>query len=299
MDTPTFPIEDFDKLEKLRKGHLLFALCCTAFMVLAIVGIASILQIPIGPQAAFGFLAFITLIFGVSIFSIFNTDYRKQLKKRFLETIGRQHNLSYFMPGVFSVGQVYDHKIIPAYDSAKIEDGFTGMLKHVPFEMQEVHLENIYRDSEDRESRTTIFRGLMIRIGLKKRLDFHTIVFPIHKKLHWLSPKLIGFKGVGLPAKFEKKYNVRSTHQVESRVIFDPAFMERFLELCEYLDANNISASFKDSELFMMIEFHKNHFELGHIFRSLNDQDILPVMEELQTFTQVVDILKLNPYTGL
>lgn len=301
---PEFPIEVFDALERRRKGDLWFASGCTTLAFLFISGVVSIFLNPFVNPAGWAVIGLFTLVLGVSIFQIFNTAYRKKLKQQFLQEMARQFGLSYSLPGAFVLSQVADHRIIPSYDTCVIEDGFSGHLKHVPFEMQEVLLENIYEDKDGKETRTTIFRGLMIRLGLKKNLEFHTVAIPRSRIKTWLATtpfsKLSGYDRIGLPPKFEEKYDVLSTHQIESRVIFDPAFMERFLELLEHLKAKSLSASFQQDELLIILDYgHKNHFEVGHLFRALDDRDIFPVLEELKTFTAIVDILKLNPYTGL
>ncbi|MEM6781846.1 MAG: DUF3137 domain-containing protein [Pseudomonadota bacterium] len=298
------PLDDIDKMEAYRKRHILFlaGLWTVIFVVIAYLAYTFVIK-PDGASILVLYIGIAGLVLCFWSFQIFNNDYRSRLKKTFMDALAKKNDFKYSINGAFRIGDVHDHHLVPNYDISRTEDGFFGMIKHVPFQLQEVHLENVHKDKEGRESRTDVFRGLMMKLELKKFLEFHTIALPRNPARTWLktnmSWKTRKFEKIGLAPKFEKKFDVISTNQVESRVIFDPAFMERFLDLCMHIQAKNISASFKDNELLIMAETRKNHFELGHLFKGLNDNDFTLVEEDLSILRDIVDTLKLNPHTGL
>lgn len=296
--------DDIEQMETYRKRHISFLSGICVIIWIAILSAAYFFIILNGGEKMLLLYMFLGGFFiSYWCFQMFNKDYRKRLKNTFMEALAKKHHFHYSLSGAFKVGDVYDHHLLPSYDVSHTEDGFFGSIKHVPFKFQEVHLQDIHRDSKGRTTRTTVFRGLMILLELKKFLSFHTIAMPANPARTWLKTNMSWrtrkFEKVGLPSKFENVYDVISTDQVESRVIFDPAFMERFLDLCEHINAKNISASFKDDELLIMASTNKNHFELGHLFKPLNTDDFTLVEEDLKIIADIVDVLKLNPHTGL
>lgn len=297
-------LDEIDRMEAYRKRHILF-LCVLWAIIWSVMGaMAYLFIIKTGGEPMLVLYISIGAFFlSFWSFQIFNNDYRNRLKKTFMDALAKQRGMHYSIVGSFKIGDVYDHHLIPPYDVSHTEDGFFGTIKHVPFKLQEVHLENVHKNKDGKETRTEVFKGLMIVLELKKFLKFHTIAMPSNPARTWLktnmSWKTRKFERVGLPAKFEKTFDVISTNQVESRVIFDPAFMERFLDLCSAVRASAISASFKDDQLFIMAETRKNHFELGHVFKPLSDDDMTLVEEDLNIISDIVDVLKLNPHTGL
>ena len=238
-------LDDIDRMEAYRKRHILFIffLWTLIWFVVGAMAYYFIIE-PGGEHVLLIYMGIAGFFLSFWSYQIFNKDFRTRLKKTFMEALAKDKGFYYSIVGAFKIGDIYDHHLVPPYDVARTEDGFFGSIKHVPFKIQEVHLENVHKDKEGREHRTDVFKGLMIVLELKKFLQFHTIVLPRNPARTWLktnmSWKTRKFERVGLPSKFEKTFDVISTNQVESRVIFDPAFMERFLDLCSAIHAKNI-----------------------------------------------------------
>ncbi len=287
------------EIEKRRKGHILFWLGVCAFslavFLLPLFAIGLINEVSI-------FIA-VTLSFfiGNCVFLVLNRDYRKKAKRDFMGGLAGQAGLTYHPVGCFPVGDVYDHRILPKYDTHEKEDGFSGKVNGVPVSFQEVRL-FLEEKSEyqDVKTRLPVFQGILVRIGLRKKLDFHTIVMPCNALTTWAKTALSDYDRVKLVSqKFEKRYDVIATHQVESRYVMDPAFIERFLEAGEAMGAQTVSASFKEWEAVFAMRYDYDLFEFPHMLHPLGEYHFESVMKEIQTISSLVEILKLNPDFGL
>lgn len=94
--------------------------------------------------------------------------------------------------------------------------------------------------------------------------------------------------------KFSKRFNVYSSDQIEARYLVSPAFMERFYDLQTAFGAKKIKCSFVDETLMIAIETNKNLFEIGSLFKSLNDPtSINNFYNELASIYKMIDYFKL------
>ena len=247
-------------------------------------------------------VTFITLAITIIGFQVVNFIYRKQTKKAFLEGIAESLGLSYHPNGAFPLEDVASHKIIPPFDRGLLEDGFTGTVSGISIAFQEAHLVDVTpaqkREDPDRED--TVFWGIMIRIGIGKNLDAHTVVIPRNALQKFFYTTLSKFKKVNLVSpKFEERFDVMGTDQVEARYVLDPAFIERFMEAGDSLGTKWIEASFKGREIFLAVNHNRPMFEIGMLWKPLNEDSLGAVTKDIQTILDLIAVLKLNPHTGL
>lgn len=253
------------------------------------------------PWAIVGMITFAITFIG---FHIANGLYRHSTKRIFLERIASALGLEYRKKGSFTVPDIEHHKIIPPHDTAYTEDGFSGRINNVSVAFQEIRLTDSVPERqsdgryEDREQ--DVFWGLVIRIGIAKKLEAHTVVLPRNGAMTFLRTAFSAFERVKLASpKFEKMFDVMSTSQLESRYILDPAFMERFMDAGTLLGAKWMEASFKGSEIAFAVQRNKPMFEIGWFFKPLTEKMLVDVTNEIRTVIDLVSVLKLNPYTGL
>jgi len=96
-------------------------------------------------------------------------------------------------------------------------------------------------------------------------------------------------------SKFNKKFDVYSSNQVEARYLVTPAFMEKFYNLKTVFGAKNIRCSFFDNNLMIAIETNKDLFEFGNIFKSVHDGlTIYQFYQEIKAIHDLIDYFKLN-----
>lgn len=100
--------------------------------------------------------------------------------------------------------------------------------------------------------------------------------------------------------KFCKKFNVYSSDQVEARYLVTPSFMERFKNMNTVFGAKKAKCSFFGDEVMFAISTNKNLFEIGSMFKSLeNPNSINEFYNELSSILNMVDYFKLDEKIGL
>jgi hypothetical protein len=233
-------------------------------------------------------------------FQISNHLYRKRTKAALLHKIAGALNLQFSPKGCFPLDAVQKHGILPPYDVEHIEDGFHGTINGIDLGFQEVLLTSRVRDNEDKIRYEQSFWGLVLRLKIAKILTAHTVILPRRKMANFFRRQFTPFQPVNLVSPtFEKRFDVLSTDQIEARYVLDPAFMERMMEAAALIDTKDVEISFLGDEIAFAIEHSRPMFEIGWLFRPLKPETLTDTANELQCVLQLVEALKLNPYTGL
>jgi len=99
---------------------------------------------------------------------------------------------------------------------------------------------------------------------------------------------------------FSRNYKAYSTDQVQGRYLITTAFMERFQNLQTAFGTEKAKCSFYDDEFMFAISTSRNLFEIGNLFKSLdNPKQMETFFNELTSIFLLVDYFKLNQKTGL
>lgn len=305
MPDPILTIIDQSKtmlgeLEERRQRYLQI-LCMAVPMGFAVICALAALMVG-GGEFPWAMVLIITAVAGLIAFQVLNGLYRRQTKNAFLTQIAAAVGLTYHKNGLFPVDDFNQHKILPHADRIEIEDGFSGTINGVDIAFQEATLTDITpaqnRNEQDRE--TIVFWGLLLKIRIGKVLNGHTVVLPRNALQVFFRTAFSKFEKVNLVSpSFDHRFNVMSTDQVEARYVLDPAFIERFIEAGDLLGSKWIEASFTDQEIAFAIQRNKPMFEIGWLVRSLTGTTLEATADELRAIIQLVDALKINPYTGL
>jgi hypothetical protein len=83
--------------------------------------------------------------------------------------------------------------------------------------------------------------------------------------------------------RFANKYQVYSSDQVEARYLITPAFMERFLQLKNAFGAKKIKCCFQGTDLLIAIPFQQNLFEVGGLFRSVENYELMKQLYQIMS----------------
>jgi hypothetical protein len=157
-------------------------------------------------------------------------QYRRRYKESVLPQIASElGNLTYRESSKREMERLAGMRILPHYDSLDSDDEIHGVHSGLPIRIVEVRLRR-----RQNKKRVTVFDGLMIGITLPRSLTGTTLV--LTDRGAWENFKA-GWGGADLETvrlehqEFEKRYEVRSTDQIEARALLTPAFMERFVEL--------------------------------------------------------------------
>ncbi|MGB6230928.1 MAG: DUF3137 domain-containing protein [Litorimonas sp.] len=189
----------------------------------------------------------------------------------------------------FNLAPFESHYLLTkAHDRRSFEDRLSGSAHGAAFESVEAHLEKRRRDSKGRETWSTVFRGQLMRIDFPTRTFGRTVVLRDRKMFN--RKKKGDMKRVGLADPvFERAFEAYGTDQVEARVILDPAFMQRMVDLEASVDGKRIRFAFADNDLFIAVET-SNRYEAGSMFKPLDAPERTQrILDEIGAIYDIVD----------
>lgn len=100
--------------------------------------------------------------------------------------------------------------------------------------------------------------------------------------------------------RFCDKFNAYSSDQVEARYLLTTAFIERFQNLKTAFGAKKAKCSFFGDEIMIAISTNKNLFEVGSLFKNLNNpESINGFYNELSSIYNMVEYFKLDEKIGI
>lgn len=285
-------------LEGERRFYLRWLLALVLATIMLVTG--AVFQLDLYPRQLVIIMG--SLFISVPVAQVLNWLYRRKGKRVFTAAMAQTAGLRYDPTGIFPVSAAAKHKILPAFDRDQVEDGFEGTYDGVPVAFQEVHLsglENIPSQPRSRKREYTAFWGMLIRIRLQRPVEGHTVVIPRTALYTVFRTSFSEFQKVNAPSKFEKKYHILSTDQVEARVVMDPAFMERFLEAAQIMRAHWMEVSFRDNEILFAVQRFRPLFEVGHLWQPVTPEYLRKLADHIDAVDRMIDVLKLNRQIGL
>ncbi|WP_297896026.1 DUF3137 domain-containing protein [Shewanella sp.] len=201
-------------------------------------------------------------------------------------------------------------KVLPNYDKASFGDYIHGQFKGVELIVNEltltkdVKVEELDISTNRRRTVTrteTRFRGLAVELSSHKTFMGHTVVLRDRGGLaNFFSDSHAGLERVKLEDPlFEKEFDVFSTDQIESRYLLNTAFMARLLELSTHFNGE-IQCAFFRSKLIMFLPNRRSHFHMQSIFHGASfSAEFSQLNREMKQLFAIIEVLKLNQYTGL
>lgn len=300
--------EKIQALEKKRRGHILFlagfCLLPAALFTLP----CRLVEASVDGGGIPLFVLFL-LVYAATLFCFglgFDNLYRRKIKRDLMAIIADGAGLDYRYGGVMTLASLQDHLILPPYASHKLEEGFSGRYRNRKIEFQDFSLLTP-RDMQlfdiPAQNRTSLIRGVVMRIALERPLEHHTVLLPSS----WTSllmkqssnMKFIALNPVNLVFnRFTRHYTVLSTSQIEARVVLDPAMMERLIDLARHLNARWLGVSFRDREMAVCAQYGRNFFEIGRLLKPLNALTITEALEDILRFRVIADVLELREKAG-
>ncbi|WP_076413287.1 DUF3137 domain-containing protein [Shewanella sp. UCD-KL12] len=199
-----------------------------------------------------------------------------------------------------SLPELKRSKLLPYYDNARFEDYVQGTHKGVEIAINELELtKKVKRDK--RTENVTTFKGVMVQLSSHKKFSGHTVVVRSRGGLvNFLSDSFKRLSRVKLEDPiFEKQFDVFSSDQVEARYLLTVSFMERLQELASCF-TGKIQCAFYEDKLLIMLASRENRFELGSIFNGATfEYEFSQINREMQQLFAMIEVLKLDEYTGL
>jgi hypothetical protein len=195
----------------------------------------------------------------------------------------------------FDMTPYRDHFLLTKrFDRSSFEDRLAGQAHGAAFDSVEAHLERRDRDSKGRTRWVTVFRGQLMRLDFPTKTFGRTVVL---RDAGIFNKKKRGdMKRVGLSSpKFEKTFEAYGTDQVEARVILDPVFMQRMIDLEASVEGKRIRFAFVDNDLFIAVETG-NRYEAGSMLQPLDAPERMQrILDEVGVIYDIVDGLVDRP----
>lgn len=205
--------------------------------------------------------------------------------------------LTYNFNGKIPMKHLKPSGIVPNHDRYRAEDCFSGHYKGVKIKFSEITLKK-RRSSGKTTTYSTMFQGLAILLDMNnKRFYGRTILNRNQSKLcEWLKEKFSKDleKANLVDPEFEGIFDTYTNDQVEARYLVDPKIMERYKSLHEHYDGGDMSVSYYDSKVLILIYSRADHFEPSDIHVPATDEKSLLIMKkEIQDILGIVDYLDL------
>lgn len=250
--------------------------------------------------------------------------YAEHIKGRLLPTIlGFFGSLRFHPDTGMNKDRLLPFGILPQHNIYECDDYLSGTLEEVAIELGEIILKNETRSRRGRH-RVTIFRGVGVILRSNKSFKGYTIIKQDAGMLgNWLRERFNELERVALEdPRFEQKFEVYSTDQVEARYLLTTAFMDRLLDLAELMrrwgddpavigtstgsainwlfSAGKLQASFYNNELLLLIPCGRDLFEPGTLFRSAYHlNEIRCVLYQVYLIRRIIEVLKMNQRIGM
>lgn len=293
---PELVARDSARAIAVRKGLI------SAVVSVIVLGAAGLCALFIWGNLPAAFVVF--ALAGMSAFMSFNfmtNDIREETKDRIVTAIVGYVGWRFdAVVSTFDLMPFRDLFLLPKkYDRVAFEDSLSGEAHGASFYSVEAHMEKETRDSDGDKSWTTVFRGQLMTLDFPTKTFGRTIV--LRDKGWFNSKKQANMKRIGLvDPVFEKIFEAYGTDQVEGRVILDPAFMQKMVDLERAVSGKNIRFGFDRDRLYIAVET-PNQFEAGSMFKSLTTPDrTQKILDEVGAVFDIVDtLLKRENRTSL
>ena len=144
------------------------------------------------------------------------------------------------------------------------------------------------------------FKGVVVEFDMNKNFEGHTFVLENAKTANCIKFDHSKFEEIKLEdVEFNKKYNVYSNDQIESRYILTTGFMERFLNMKTAFKAKYIRAAFKDGKISIAMHVGKDLFAMGSLNKDTDSNTFTELFDEILSVLELINELKLNQKIGL
>ena len=186
--------------------------------------------------------------------------------------------------------------MLPAYNTANLEDRIAGTHDGVKIDIAEAHLLKLKSSGKHASYRTT-FRGLLCAFSFPKDFNGRTVI-RTEKRWHRKLVRRIKSSDERVileDSLFNNLFEVDSTDQTEARYLLTPAFMERLLILIDRLDSRRTNLAFDMNRLLISLDLRADSFEAGSPFESAYDKErVQSLIDEVMLIFEVIDGLALK-----
>ena len=233
---------------------------------------------------------FMLLILGISAYWIFKKKFEVSIKLKIMHVVS-----SCFGNMVWSLSypsrkaeKFVEAGLFSSFTKMIVDDRFSGTYKDVPIDIVEAEF-----DYGSGRRRTTVFKGLCIKLDMNKNFKGHTLlmedtIFHTSPRSHLRHTELEDVN-------FEKRYDVYTDDEVEARYILTPTFMEKLTGIKMAFYCRAIRCAFYQGELLIAMKPTTDLFSIGSLVRPVTDtRQFQNLCNQFCSVLSLIDYLKLN-----
>jgi hypothetical protein len=225
-----------------------------------------------GEPAPFVFIAFLIGGARTVVNRMISGPLRKDAKHLVIAALAAERSLSFDPdPEEPATEPFRRHRLVPAYDRAKYEDGLSGSFEGARWKLREAHLQSKSTDSKGRARYSTVFRGQLIAIDLPRAHATDVLIQRDRGIFNRFSNPAEGWQRIGLgDGRFERAFEVFARDQVEARTLLTPTLMEELIDLENAWGKAKLRAILIGDTLLIALS-GGNMFEIGSLSMPLDD----------------------------
>ncbi len=203
----------------------------------------------------------------------------------------------------FPIGPMQSLGLVGSYDRARLTDRLTGRHRDTGFEMVEAYLTRKTRDSDGDSKTTTVFKGLLFRIGVPVPVPTDILITRDYGKIgNKLGSLFSGGKGRGMPrvemdhAGFEEVFEVHANDPAAARDFMPPAFLDNLLNIGESegrKGAKSMRAGFAGNSFWLALGRGGDFLAMGSLTRPVMDMedDLHAIFADIEMVHRIIDRL--------
>lgn len=285
------------RFEKERKTKRILA--TIAAVILSIIGCFCLLGLLVaeGDEDVIegslkGALFFFGLAWGV--WYMIKKNFEHKIKKQIMPTVCSCFENLTWSEILYEGGEVFKASgVVPHFTSQYYDDIFTGSHKDVNMEIVESEFE-----VGSGKNRTTVFKGVVIKLDMNKEFTSHTIIAP--DTIFHLTPLKDLRHTVLEDVEFEKRFDVFTNDEVDARYLITPSFMQRLKAMKTAFKADKIKCAFYGNLLLVALSTKKDLFSLCSLVKPMDDaRQYFQMYEEIVSIIKLIDHFKLNVKIGM
>lgn len=176
------------------------------------------------------------------------------------QALGLEYSVTCEPGKTFEWARQFD--MVPAHDDSAFQDLWWGVIAGQPFTLHEAKLTQQRGSGKNRRT-VTVFSGSVMSIGFNRRFQSTTLIEPHGERRKFLvggEKEQVTIGDVPLERidltdpRFEDRFTVWSSDQVEARYIVHPEYMERIVAVETAFAGQDVRALFHEGDLLLTIK---------------------------------------------
>ncbi|MBQ4647279.1 MAG: DUF3137 domain-containing protein [Candidatus Gastranaerophilales bacterium] len=241
-------------------------------------------------ELCFCIIAF-AIVINIALYKGLEKKLENDIKNRFMSNICKCfENLSWSNQVYYNSSEFHKIGLFDYYNTERFDDIFSGNYKNVKFEIIEANFKHEIRAGKRRYEKP-VFDGIILKIQTPKDFETHTLIRPDGLfKMPIKNLKRTELEDVV----FEKKYDVYTDNEIESRVIITAAFMERLNNIKEVFNAQKVYCCFIKNIAYVGLQTERDMFQLCSLRKGLDASFFSKMFEEIISIYRLIDHLKMS-----